>query len=54
MRYSPCAKVGKLALIKQQHYAHAKQFKLANTCLRKLKTSLGRVMRDIRRKIAGR
>ena len=46
------ARVGKLALIKQQRYAHAKQFKRAGKCLRTLKTYLGRVMRDIRRKIA--
>jgi IS5 family transposase len=46
------ARVGKFALIKQQRYAHAKQFKRANKCLRTLKTYLGRVMRDIRRKIA--
>jgi IS5 family transposase len=45
------ARVGKLALVKQQRYAHAKQFKRAGKCLRKLKTYLGRVMRDIRRKI---
>lgn len=47
------ARVGKFALIKQQRYAHAKQFKRANRCLRTLKTYLGRVMRDIRRKIEG-
>ena len=47
------ARVGKLALIKQQRYAHAKQFKRANKGLRTLKTYLGRVMRDIQRKIAG-
>ena len=47
------ARVGKLALIKQQRYAHAKQFKRANRCLRTLKTYLGRVMRDIGRKIKG-
>jgi transposase, IS5 family len=47
------ARVGKFALIKQQRYAHAKQFKRANKCLRTLKTYLGRVLRDIRRKIAG-
>ncbi len=47
------ARVGKLALIKQQRYAHAKQFKRANKCLRTLKTYLGRVMRDIRRKTQG-
>src|SRR5205807_3277009 len=36
-------RVGKLALIKHQRYAHAKQFKRANKSLRKLKTYLGRV-----------
>ena len=46
-------RVGKLALIKQQRYAHAKQFKRAGKCLRKLKTYLGRTMRDITRRIAG-
>jgi IS5 family transposase len=46
-------RVGKLALIKQQRYAHAKQFKRANRCLRTLKTYLGRVMRDIQRKVQG-
>jgi transposase, IS5 family len=46
-------RVGKLALIKHQRYAHAKQFKRANRALRKLKTYLGRVTRDIGRKIAG-
>jgi len=47
------ARVGKRALIKHQRYAHAHQFKRANKALRKLKTYLGRVMRDIGRKIAG-
>jgi transposase, IS5 family len=47
------ARVGKRALIKQQRYAHAKQFKRANKCLRQLKTYLGRVIRDIGRKIEG-
>jgi len=46
-------RVGKLALIKHQRYAHAKQFKRANKSLRKLKTYLGRVIRDIGRRIAG-
>jgi IS5 family transposase len=41
-----------LALIKQQRCGRAKQFKRAKKCLRRLKTYLGRVMRDIRRKIA--
>ena len=45
--------VGKLALIKHQRYAHAHQFKRANRSLRKLKTYLGRVIRDIGRRIAG-
>jgi transposase, IS5 family len=45
--------VGKLALIKQQRYAHAKQFKRANKRLRTLKTYLRRVIRDIQRKVAG-
>ena len=46
-------RVGKLALIKHQRYAHAKQFKRAGKMLRKLKTILGRVRRDIARKIKG-
>jgi IS5 family transposase len=46
-------RVGKLALIKHQRYAHAKQFNRANRALRKLKTYLGRVIRDIERKIGG-
>lgn len=44
-------RVGKLALIKHQRYAHAKQFKRANRALRTLKTYLGRTVRDIRRQI---
>jgi IS5 family transposase len=47
------ARVGKLALIKHQRYAHAKQFKRANRALKKLKTYLGRVIRDIGRKHDG-
>lgn len=46
-------RVGKLALIKHQRYAHAKQFKRANRALRKLRTYLGRVIRDIRRNTVG-
>jgi transposase, IS5 family len=46
-------RVGKFALIKHQRYAHAKQFKRANKTLRKLKTYLGRTIRDIGRQIAG-
>ena len=47
------AGVGKLALIKHQRYAHAHQFKRANRSLRRLKTYLGRVIRDIGRRIDG-
>jgi IS5 family transposase len=43
--------VGKFALIQHQRYAHAKQFKRANRMLKKLRTYLGRVIRDIGRKI---
>jgi transposase, IS5 family len=46
-------RVGKFALIKSQRYAHAKQFKRARRALKNLKTYLGRVIRDISRKIAG-
>src|SRR5712691_11078020 len=45
------ARVGKFALIQHQRYAHAKQFKRANRILKKLRTYLGRVIRDIARKI---
>jgi len=47
-------RVGKLALIKHQRYAHAHQFKRAHRSLRKLKTYLGRVIRDIERRIVGK
>ena len=47
-------RVGKRALIAHQRYAHAKQFKRARRQLRKLKTYLGRTIRDIERKIEGR
>lgn len=43
-------RVGKLALVRQGRYAHAKQFKRARRQARKLKTYLGRVVRDIERK----
>jgi IS5 family transposase len=48
------ARVGKRALIQHQRYAHAKQFKRANKALRRLRTMLGRVIRDITRKLASR
>lgn len=43
-------RVGKSALIQHRQYAHAKQFKRAGKALRKLKTWLGRVVRDIERR----
>jgi IS5 family transposase len=48
------ARVGKFALIKHQRYAHAKQFKRANRALKRLRTMLGAVIRDITRKLAKR
>ena len=45
------ARVGKFALIARQRYAHAKQFKRARRALRKLHTYLGRVIRDIQRRL---
>jgi transposase, IS5 family len=47
------ARVGKFALIQYQRYAHAKQLKRAKRVLKKLRTYLGLVMRDIGRKIEG-
>ena len=44
-------RVGKHALIAHQRYAHAKQFKRANRTLKTIRTYLGRVIRDIGRKI---
>lgn len=44
-------RVGKLALMKHQRYAHAKQFGRARRELRKLRTFLGRTMRDLERSI---
>ena len=46
-------RLGKIALIRHQRYAHAKQLKRANRMLQTLRTQLGRVIRDIVRKIAG-
>jgi hypothetical protein len=45
-------RVGKLALITHQRYAHARQSKRAAKLLRKLKTYLRRTIPDIARKIA--
>ncbi len=44
-------RIGKHALIAHQRHAHAKHFKRANKALRKLRTFLGRVERDIARRI---
>src|SRR5258705_3639195 len=44
-------RVGKVALIQHQPYAHSKHIKPANPAFRTLKTYLGRVIRDIARKI---
>jgi IS5 family transposase len=45
-------RLAKRAAMMAGRYAHAKQFKRANRSLRKLKTYLGRIIRDIRRKTA--
>ena len=47
------ARVAKRAAIKVGRYAHAKQFKRMNREIKFLRTRLGRVIRDIRRKIEG-
>jgi IS5 family transposase len=44
-------RVSKYALLKQNRYAHARQQKRANRETRRLKTYLGRVIRDIERKL---
>jgi IS5 family transposase len=46
-------RVGKRTLIAHQRYAHAKQFKRAGRALRTIRTYLGRVIRDITRKVRG-
>ena len=46
-------RVGKILLKKQSRYAHARQMKRARRCQRKLRTILGRVIRDIERKSGG-
>jgi len=43
-------RVGKAAAVKASRYAHAKQFKRMQRQLRKLRTYVGRLIRDIRRK----
>ena len=46
------ARVSKTMLFKQSRYWHAKQMKRARSCQKKLRTYLGRVIRDIKRKIS--
>jgi hypothetical protein len=48
------ARLGKKALRLASRYAHARQMKRARREIRRLKTYLGRVFRDVRRKLAGR
>lgn len=45
-------RVGKALLARQSRYAHAKQWGRARRCTRRLRTILGRVIRDIERKCA--
>ena len=47
------SQVGKRALMQYQRYAHAKQWRRARRELRFLRTRLGRVIRDVERKIRG-
>jgi IS5 family transposase len=44
-------RVGKAAAVKASRYAHAKQFKRMRRQLRKLRTYVGRLIRDIQRKV---
>ena len=48
------ASLGKKALRLASRYAHARQMKRARREIKRLKTYLGRVFRDVRRKLAGR
>jgi IS5 family transposase len=43
--------VGRRLLMQSSRYAHARQMKRARACTRKLKTQLGRVMREIERQV---
>ena len=43
-------RVGKGLMLKQSRYAHAKQYKRSQQCTRRLRTYLGRVIRDIGRR----
>ncbi len=44
--------IGKSLLVQHSRYAHAKQFKRARRVCRKLRTQMGRVARDIERKLS--
>jgi IS5 family transposase len=48
------ARLGKKALRLANRYAHARQMKRAKREIKRLKTYLGRVFRDVRRKLEGR
>jgi IS5 family transposase len=48
------SRVAKAAAMMASRYAHAKQFKRHQRKLRILRSRLGRIIRDIRRKIEGR
>ena len=47
-------RIAKRSAMMASRYAHAKQFKRHHRQLRLLRSRLGRIIRDIRRKIAGR
>ena len=47
-------RVGKRLLMQQSRYAHARQFKRARRCQKKLRTILGRVIRDVERQLERR
>lgn len=47
------SRVGKIAVVKAARHAHAKQFKKMQKQVKKLRVYLGRVMRDIERRIEG-
>jgi IS5 family transposase len=47
-------RVGKHLLLMQSRYAHAKQYRRAQRCQKKLRTLLGRVLRDIEARKDGR
>ncbi len=48
------SRVGKIAVVKAARHAHAKQFKKMQKHVKKLRVYLGRVMRDIERRIEDR